>query len=125
MDKMCELAKAVSDLKLTRNEIRKGLSGFEVLTISKRCKTTVNETCELIERLLENNTNIKFLKNKEAKKNNYRIEDLENTPAYMRKNVDISSTTMTPSVSRSSISLDSNNIAQIRENNSYLHDNVD
>ena len=46
MDKMCELAKAISDLKLTRNEIRKGLSGFEVLTISKRCKTTVNETCE-------------------------------------------------------------------------------
>ena len=74
MDKMCELAKAISDLKLTRNEIRKGLSGFEILTISKRCKTTVNETCELIERLLENNTNIKFLKNKEAKKNNYRIE---------------------------------------------------
>ena len=74
MDKMYELAKAVSDLKLTRNEIRKGLSGFEVLTISKRCKTTVNETCELIERLLDNNTNIKFLKNKEAKKNNYRIE---------------------------------------------------
>ena len=64
MDKMCELAKAISDLKFTRNEIRKGLSGFEVLTISKRCKTTVNETCELIERLLENNTNIKFLKNK-------------------------------------------------------------
>ena len=74
MDKMCELAKVISDLKLTKREIREGLSGFEVLTISKRCKTTVNETCELIERLLENNTNIKFLKNKEAKKNNYRIE---------------------------------------------------
>ena len=64
MDKMCELAKAVSDLKLTRNEIRKGLSGFEILTISKRCKTTVNETCELIDHLLEKNTNLKFLKNK-------------------------------------------------------------
>ena len=74
MDKMCELIKTLKDLKLTRNEIRKGLSGFEVLTISKRCKTTVNETCELIERLLEKNTNLKFLKNKEAKKNNYRIE---------------------------------------------------
>lgn len=74
MDKMCELAKALSDLKLTRQDVRKGLSGFEVLTISKRCKTTVNETCELIERLLEDNINIKFLKNKEAKKNNYRIE---------------------------------------------------
>ena len=63
MDKMCELAKAVSDLKLTRNEIRKGLSGFEVLTISKRCKTTVNETCELIERLLEDNINIRLWRN--------------------------------------------------------------
>ena len=64
MDKMCELAKALSDLKLTRQDVRKGLSGFEVLTISKRCKTTVNETCELIERLLEKNINLKFLKNK-------------------------------------------------------------
>jgi hypothetical protein len=67
MDKMRGLAKALSDLKLTRQDVRKGLSGFEVLTISKRCKTTVNETCELIERLLENNTNIKFLKNEVTK----------------------------------------------------------
>ena len=64
MDKMCEVAKAISDLKLTKCEIRKGLSGFEVLTISKRCKTTVNETCELIDHLLEKNINLKFLKNK-------------------------------------------------------------
>ena len=64
MDKMRELAKAVSDLKLTRNEIRKGLSGFEVLTISKRCKTTVNETYNLIDYILEKNINLKFLKNK-------------------------------------------------------------
>jgi len=64
---MCELAKAVSDLKLTKTELRNGISGFEVLTISKRCKSTVNKTCELIERLLENNTNIKFLKNEVTK----------------------------------------------------------
>ena len=67
MDKMYELSKALSGLKLTRNEIRKGLSGFEVLTISKRCKTTVNETCELIERFLKNNANIKFLKRRATK----------------------------------------------------------
>lgn len=67
MDKMCELAKAISDLKLTRNEIRKGLSGFEVLTISKRCETTVNETCELIERFLKNDADIKFLKRRATK----------------------------------------------------------
>ena len=67
----------------------------------------------------------KHMSHQFSNQNNYRLEDLENTPAYMRKNVDISSTTATPSVSRSSISLDSNNIVQIRENNSYLHDNVD
>jgi len=67
MDKMCELAKALSDLKLTRQDVRKGLSGFEVLTISKRCKLTVNETCELIERFLKNNADIKFLKNEVTK----------------------------------------------------------
>ena len=84
MDKMCELAKALSDLKLTRQDVRKGLSGFEVLTISKRCKTTVNETCELIERLLENNTNIKFLKNKGD--NNNEIWSVENSKWKQQKN---------------------------------------
>ena len=69
MDKMRELAKALSDLKLTRQDVRKGLSGFEVLTISKRCKTTVNETCKLIDHLLEKNMNLKILKNKGENKN--------------------------------------------------------
>lgn len=64
MDKMCELAKAVSDLKLTKTELRKGISGFEVLTISKRCKSTVNKTYNLIDYILEKNINLKFLKNK-------------------------------------------------------------
>ena len=76
MDKMCELAKAVSDLKLTRNEIRKGLSGFEVLTISKRCKTTVNETCELIDYILEKNMNLKILKNKGDDSNEFWISNI-------------------------------------------------
>ena len=64
MDKMCELAKAVSDLKLTKTELRKGISGFEVLTISKRCRSTVNETYNLIDYILEKNMNLKILKNK-------------------------------------------------------------
>ena len=64
MDKMCELAKALSDLKLTKREIREGLSGFEVLTISKRCESTVSETYDLIDYILEKNMNLKILKNK-------------------------------------------------------------
>lgn len=70
-------------------------------------------------------TAFKHMSHQFSSQNNYRLEDLENTPAYVRMNVDLSSITATPTVSRSSISLDSNNIVQIRENNSYLHDNVD
>ena len=103
------------------------------IRIKEPAKTTQqpNETnhntylSALKENAANRKTTFKNMSYQFSSQNNYRIEDLENTPAYMRKNVDISSTTMTPSVSRSSISLDSNNIAQIRENNSYLHDNVD
>ena len=70
-------------------------------------------------------TTFKNMSHQFSNQNNYRLEDLENTPAYMRKNVDISSSSQAPAVSRSTISLDSNNVTQIRENNSFLHDNVD
>jgi cell division protein ftsZ len=70
-------------------------------------------------------TTFKNMSHQFSNQNNYRLDDLENTPAYMRKNVDISSSSQAPAVSRSTISLDSNNVTQIRENNSFLHDNVD
>ena len=70
-------------------------------------------------------TTFKNMSHQFSNQNNYRLEDLENTPAYMRKNVDISSSSQANAVSRSTISLDSNNVTQIRENNSFLHDNVD
>ena len=70
-------------------------------------------------------TTFKNMSHQFSNQNNYRLEDLENPPAYMRKNVDISSSSQASAVSRSTISLDSNNVTQIRENNSFLHDNVD
>ena len=107
--------------------------GFKAeLRIKEPAKTTqpkeTNQNAYLSalkENAANRKTTFKNMSYQFSSQTNDKIEDLENTPAYMRKNVDISSTTMTPSVSRSSISLDSNNIAQIRENNSYLHDNVD
>ena len=107
--------------------------GFKAeLRIKEPAKTTqpkeTNQNAYLSalkENAANRKTTFKNMSYQFSSQTNYKIEDLENIPAYMRKNVDISSTTMTPSVSRSSISLDSNNIAQIRENNSYLHDNVD
>ena len=48
MDKMCELIKTLKDLKLTRNEIRRGLNEFELSAISKRCKITGIEARRLV-----------------------------------------------------------------------------
>lgn len=60
---------------------------------------------------------------------NDKIEELENQPAYLRKKVKLEDEGNRPSadnpVSRYSLSDDENNIPRLREDNSYLHDNVD
>ena len=54
------------------------------------------------------------------------IEELENVPAYIRKNVKIDQTPKDNStISRFSLSTDDENNVRLRENNSYLYDNVD
>lgn len=58
---------------------------------------------------------------------NSNMEEMERIPAYMRRNVDlpdISQVVVNP-VSRYTLSSDSNNTTGLRENNSFLHDNVD
>ena len=54
-----------------------------------------------------------------------RMDELEKEPAYKRAGVDLSSANIINNNSRTSIGIDSNNDAQLRSNNSYLHDNVD
>lgn len=55
------------------------------------------------------------------------VKDLENEPAYLRRNVTL--TNVTPSseshVSRYSLSEDEDKKTELKQNNSYLHDNVD
>jgi len=59
---------------------------------------------------------------------NDKNEELENQPAYIRKQVQIDDDAK-PSeknnVSRFTLSDDEDNIPRLREDNSYLHDNVD
>jgi len=60
---------------------------------------------------------------------NDRIDELENHPAYLRKKVKLEeegnkSSAENP-VSRYSLSEDENNVPRLRDDNSYLHDNVD
>lgn len=54
------------------------------------------------------------------------IEEYEKVPAYMRKNLDLSDTQSDGgTISRYSLGTDENNQTGLRENNRFLHDNVD
>lgn len=57
--------------------------------------------------------------------NSSRLDEMEKVPAYKRMGVDLPSNTMQNNQSRMSLGTDSNNDAQLRSNNSFLHDNVD
>ena len=58
---------------------------------------------------------------------NASIEELENQPAYLRKNVELKETPAADSfnISRSTLTPDANNNIEIRTNNPYLHDKAD
>ncbi|MFV0237835.1 MAG: cell division protein FtsZ [Flavobacteriales bacterium] len=53
------------------------------------------------------------------------IEDSERIPAYKRQGIELPEETSINNTSRLSLNKDSQNELQIRENNSFLHDNVD
>jgi len=55
------------------------------------------------------------------------VEEMERVPAYMRRNVDLpeASQMNEGQVSRYTLGSDANNKTGLRENNSFLHDNVD
>ncbi len=57
--------------------------------------------------------------------NTNQIDDIEKEPAYKRAGLELNDVDTSTQVSRTSVSLDSNNELQIRKNNSFLHDNVD
>ncbi len=58
---------------------------------------------------------------------NNKLDHLENEPAYIRKNIKINDKQTSPNsnISRFSLSDDEENTPRLREDNSYLHDNVD
>lgn len=54
------------------------------------------------------------------------IEEMEKVPAYMRKNLDLTDTqNESGTISRFTLGADENNQTGLRENNRFLHDNVD
>lgn len=57
--------------------------------------------------------------------NTQKIDELEKEPAYRRQNIELNQAGNESGISRTSLSTDSNNDLQLRNNNSFLHDNVD
>ena len=58
---------------------------------------------------------------------NESIDELENEPAYVRKKIELnkSKPSAESKISRYSLSEDDENNSKLREDNAYLHDNVD
>ncbi|WP_046757073.1 cell division protein FtsZ [Kordia jejudonensis] len=54
-----------------------------------------------------------------------RIEEIEKQPAYKRAGIELNENTSSDTASRTSLGTDSNDDMQLRNNNSFLHDNVD
>ncbi len=70
----------------------------------------------------------KKMKEFNYKFNHSKIDDIEKIPAYKRKGVDLEETKPSSedaTLSGTQLSTDENNEIQIRNNNSFLHDNVD
>ncbi len=57
--------------------------------------------------------------------NTQKIDALEKEPAYRRQNIELNPHSPESDKSRIALSTDSNNDLQLRNNNSFLHDNVD
>ncbi len=57
--------------------------------------------------------------------NSSRLDEMEKVPAYKRQGIELPTNTQVNNQSRTSLGTDSNNDAQLRSNNSFLHDNVD
>ena len=82
-----------------------------------------------ISKILKERANERRMRMKEFnyKFNNAKIDDIEKEPAYKRKGIDIEDAPHSSDIntSRLSVGLDDNDDIQIRNNNSFLHDNVD
>ena len=124
--------------KHTIKKVEEPVVDEEIVFEKKIVKEVISETEEIqeldpvnspISDLLKERANERRRKMKEFnyKFNNAKIDDIEREPAYKRQGVDLSEVEHSSEVnsSRISVGLDDNDDVQLRNNNSFLHDNVD
>ncbi|NIK91388.1 cell division protein FtsZ [Mangrovimonas sp. CR14] len=110
----------VFEKKTLKEDVEQGAeSGGDIDPMNSPISDMLKERAEERRRKMKD-FNYKFNTNK--------IDDIEKIPAYKRHGVDLNDTphsSDSSSMSSTSISLDDNNDIQMRNNNSFLHDNVD
>ncbi|HLG33541.1 MAG TPA: cell division protein FtsZ [Bacteroidia bacterium] len=105
------------EIKMTRKIVEKPVS--ELRTPNSELKTDEEQQRKAHERVEE-------LKKISTKFSNS-VFDMENTPAFIRKNVQLNAVphSSESNVSRYTLGTDADNKPEIKSNNSFLHDNVD
>lgn len=108
----------VFEKKVLHQEINKEASVEEVDPMNSPISELLKERADERRRKMKE-FNYKF--------NNAKIDDIEKVPAYKRQGVNLEEAkhSSETDMSRTSIGLDDNDDIQLRNNNSFLHDNVD
>lgn len=108
----------VFEKKVLYQEINKEASVEEVDPMNSPISELLKERADERRRKMKE-FNYKF--------NNAKIDDIEKVPAYKRQGVNLEEAkhSSETDMSRTSIGLDDNDDIQLRNNNSFLHDNVD
>ena len=108
----------VFEKKIVESEAVEEVSTDEVDPMNSPISDLLKERAEERRRKMKD-FNYKF--------NNAKIDDIEKVPAYKRQGVNLDETqhSSESNMSGTSLSLDDNDDIQLRNNNSFLHDNVD
>jgi len=117
--------KNTSGLEIQKAEQPENPAPLEKITLIRK-----NEPVEIEQQEIEKKSQerIKKLKDLSVKlRTPHEIEELENTPAYVRRNVELNEVkhSSESEVSKFTLGEDENNQPEIKSNNSFLHDNVD
>ncbi|NQX85148.1 MAG: cell division protein FtsZ [Flavobacteriaceae bacterium] len=126
-----EISKETSDEKLSysQNDIVFERKEVEEKHLEEEDLEELDPFNSPISKHLKERANERRRKMKEFnyKFNNAKIEDIEKEPAYKRQGVDLDAVQHSSenNASRMSVGFDDNDDVQLRNNNSFLHDNVD
>ena len=113
-----EDSEVVFEKRVVESEVKEDIPLEEIDPMNSPISDMLKERAEERRRKMKD-FNYKF--------NNAKIDDIEKVPAYKRQGINLDETqhSSESNISGTSISIDDNDDIQLRNNNSFLHDNVD